>query len=184
MNKKINHNNIHTFIKTYGEYKYDNFDEWLFVYIKHLSSLRYMNNILKSILPYDRSLEFDDLVAEIYIKAIESHNKGHHEDYSYSLYSFRFSVLKLCQHYKSTKKGLADKVSFDENDVCTNIKDSDNNIFLKDIFEILDENERYIVNLYFLEGYTFKEIGEKLSITHAGARYKINHIVQKLRDTL
>lgn len=176
----VNHNNINTFIDTYkgGELKQVSFEESMYVYINYLSSIKFANNLLFSILPYDNSLEIGDLIMELYEKAIEAYSKGKHKDYAYSLYSFRFAIFKLCMHYKSTKKGNAKHVYDLEN-----IEDSTNksmfSIFLEDV---LCSEDLKILNLYFYEGRTYKEIGDMYNTSHTYIGKKLKNIIKILKE--
>lgn len=185
--EKVNYNNINTFMATYKcDDSEKNFEEWLYLYIKYISSIKYMKNILKSILPYDKSLEMEDLINTLYEKALIYHKKGKNDNYVYSLYTFKFDVSKLCSHYKSTKKGLYEKISFSEEIHDNFIED----LKLKYIHEYyvilgsLNEDEYTLLINYFEKGYTYNEIGKMLNISHAGAKYKIDKIIKKLKDAL
>lgn len=177
---KKDYYNIVEFQKTRP--KDESMEESLYFYVIKLSMMPKHKNTLMSILPYDYSLQFDDLVTELYIRALIYKDKD--KDYPYSIFSFTFDLNKLCRHYKNTKKGLYENITMKEYHEPINL-DTYSFVF-DDLISSLNEDDKKIVTMYVVNKYTLKEISENIPILNSSAsvKYRLEQIFKKLRDTL
>ncbi|MGB9677505.1 MAG: sigma-70 family RNA polymerase sigma factor [Candidatus Ratteibacteria bacterium] len=120
--------------------------------------------------------DYEDLLQEIYIYLWEEWIKGNLNSKSHS-YILRGCYLYLKNFIRKNEKN--NKISFE-------IPFENNDIYLKHteyqidkILKILDEREEKILNL-ILEGYTYREIGKTLGISHI----MVLKILKKIRDKI
>lgn len=108
----------------------------------------------------------------------QSRNKAHSVDFDTQYEDENLSLLDILpSKSKSPLQILIDKEK--NND----IQDIVNQI-LSNNSSILSDRQKQCVHLYYIEGYTFAEIGKRFSITREAVRQNIKKSIEKIRNLL
>lgn len=171
--------NVEEYVKQ-NNLEHMEYEESLYLYVKYLCDFPKHKNTLISVLPYDYSLQLDDLVTEMYLRALNHKNK----DYVYSIFSYTFDLNKICRHYKSTKKGMSEEVSMQEY-FEPHVVD-DYRFIYEDLLSNLSDEDKKIITMYVVHKYTLEEISQVVDglNSKASVKFRINSILKKIKATL
>lgn len=134
-----------------------------------------------------KKFEHEDLEQEAWIALLEASKRFDpvaHPKIKFSSYAYRaieFAFFRLIREIKCP-------VSFQDIDYCEietsgGMDDLVEDEWIGHIFKQLDKREdRRLVYMYFVDKQTYKQIGEKIGVSHETARQKINKILSELRD--
>ena len=152
-----------------------------FEYIQHSIKLYHnpkLEGYVRTIQNTDSSYDVDDIVSECYIycqnRDLNDFNIIHMKNYVINIYD-KINTKKR-KHLKAGGIEIGDIPCCNPN--------TDSKIFINNLLDILDDEERYLINMYFMQGYSFSEIGSEIGMSKRGVKYKIDKILKKLRDTL
>lgn len=152
--------------------------EYLELVRKLKSKLEYM---IKKIKNEGNSFDIDDFLQEVYLYLWSEWKNGNLEGKNESY------ILKRCYYYLKNflRKNKSIKfVSLDEVVENNNLFDIPNNnnqslIDLEKVYNILDEREKKVIN-FLMDGYTIREIGKNLGISHV----MVLKIIKKIRSKI
>lgn len=169
-------------LKDYCDEKRKNIDEnSCFEYIQHSIKLYHnpkLEGYVRTIQNTDNLYEVDDIVSECYIycqnRDLNDFNIIHMKNYIINIYDKVNAKKRKCLR--------VGEIEIDDTP-CDN-RNIDSDIFINNLLDTLDDEERKLIHTYFMQGYSFSEIGNKIGISKMGVKYKIDKILKKLRDTL
>lgn len=129
---------------------------------------------------------YDD-VSEILIKIFTKLNR-----FDPNKSKFKSWVYSITQNYLIDKWRGNNKVSFnisssnpiseyDTNMICTDIMDFDNVNTVNYISEQLDNRDFTLLNMKYLQGYSYDEIGKEFNLTSTTVSNRVNYIKTKLK---
>ena len=132
--------------------------------IQEIINLSFMK-ILKGIKDYKHGLKFGNWVRTI---------------------SINTSLDKVRAKQKKMKIFSDQNVDYLEHDSFT-LFEFDNSLEVQDIFKImqlLPETHRIVLNMFIIEGYTHKEIAEKLQIKETSSRYYLSEARKLMKELI
>lgn len=118
--------------------------------------------------------------------------KQMNEEFNFGAWARRIMVNSLIDDYRKNKR-YTDHVSKSDNERELDYhgggtsNDAESNLGYENILRLLDElpeTTAYVFKLYVIEGYSHKEIGEKLSISEGTSKWHLSTARKQLRDLL
>ena len=144
---------------------------------------------------YDKALA-EDLVSEIFLKALE-HFSDYDEKISQSAWLFTIGKNHLINHWRNKKPSeiLAEQGNEDDDFILDKVwfnKAKENEIKLKHKVEVNDEllsllaklefEEREIVTLHYLFGYSYVEVGQIVGKNEIAVKVAAYRAIKKLKN--
>lgn len=119
-----------------------------------------------------------DVVQNTLISAYKSLNTLKNEKY-FKTWLIKILINKCNNFYSELKK---DNISFDilEEHTLLNKEDFTNNFSIEYLINSLSKDEQTILNLYYVEGYSEREISRILDLNYATIRTKIRRAKEKI----
>ena len=146
--------------------------------------ISFINQDLYKIAKTKLSQESDiyDAIQETIIAAYQSINKLSNY-YKYKTWIYKILLHKCNDIYRTKYK--FNTISYDSNECekfTSNTYEIENNIEFNNLLKILNEDEKTIMILYYLENYTSKEISKILNIKEPTVRSKISRAKIKIKE--
>lgn len=123
------------------------------------------------------------IVNDSFIKVFE-HLDSYDSEYSFKSWLRKIIINTSIDKYRKEMKRYQKEVSIPVSSIPTNYADIISKLTAQDILRLLKElpeDQRLIFNLYEIEGYSHKEIAEKLDITASTSRSYLSRAKAKLR---
>ena len=85
---------------------------------------------------------------------------------------------------------MKDRIPSKEKDPCTILIEKESeNLFHQDIIDILSsdlitDNQREYIKLYYFEGYTLEKVGQRFSITREAVRQNIHKALRNIKNLI
>lgn len=108
----------------------------------------------------------------------QKYNKAHSVDFDIQCDDENLSLLDILPASSSSPLDII--IDEEKN---TDIRDLVNEI-LSDNSDILSNRQKQCLKLYYIEGYTFAEIGKKFMITREAVRQNIKKSIEKIRNLM
>jgi len=125
----------------------------------------------------------EDLTSEIFIKIIKNFDK-YDPKRSEKAWVMTISRNHLINHYRDNKiTDDIDEISFKLEGIDGIVEEELNDDFrqLDDALSQLSKDERRMVEMKYLEGYKYKDVGEKMKKTSGAVRIQTYRAMQKLK---
>lgn len=126
----------------------------------------------------------EDDISDIILKIIDNYGKFDIKYGSYSNWVINISRNHMIDKFKRksriiyTSENLPEDITSLKNE--TNIK-YDYDVIYNEIATILSPDDINMLHMKYVEGYDYREIGEKFNITSSTASNKVNYIKTKLK---
>lgn len=124
-----------------------------------------------------------DLTSEVFLKALKAYSK-YDPGKSQAAWIHTIARNHLANHYRDTKatEDLEDHVHHLEGENGHELAENVDDLrCLCDALQELEQRERRVVELKYLEGYKYKEIGSLMGRTASAVRVEAHRAVQKLK---
>ncbi len=128
-----------------------------------------------------------DISSKTFLKAITNLDKYTYKGFPFSSWLYKIAMNEVNMHFrKQTKKRFVEVRDSDLIEIVqyVEVKEKDVHKEVLTILASLPPKQSEIIDLRFFEQYSFKEIGEILSITEANAKMKVYRILDKLKKLL
>ena len=183
MREKLNHKEEEKILSQYND-------------LIHKISYQYYIN-------YNKQYAFDDMLQEARlatVKAIRTFDPAKNVKlitHIYNQIKFRFShytrsntgtikipALVASDPGKIKPKIVDNQILYDNsNDKSLTVEISENKLLIDDYFKVLNEKQRKILTLIYLEGYTCDEVAEKFNVTRQAVNFTANKALKLIRET-
>lgn len=133
---------------------------------------------------YYKSLDRDDLESAgmtALLRCLEYHDPSYNQKFTTSLWRFTDWECKRILRKKSGKPQHK-QLSTIEYDIPQKILISDDNKFVQECVEQLQDSEKNILSMYYYDGRTMEEIGRINGYSKETARQRINKSLKRLED--
>jgi RNA polymerase sigma-70 factor (ECF subfamily) len=133
------------------------------------------------------SMHAEELAQDAFLKAFQ-HIGSYRKESKFSTWLYRIA-FNTC--LSALRKNKVDEVDIDENHFTSeanlgprNLEERDNGHLLKMAMDQLKKEEQVIVQLFFLEELSIKEIAEITSISESNVKVKLHRSKQKLKEII
>ena len=123
----------------------------------------------------------DEIHQNIFLK-IHSSRKSYDPKYPFTAWMFtivKTSMIDYFRKIKSTEKNL-DRLKFDMNE-SSNEENENKESFNLSSTASMDESQKKLLELRYLEGWTFEDIARDLKIKPTAVRQRISRLIKQLR---
>lgn len=130
-----------------------------------------------------------DIAQQVFYEAMVHLGKYEERGFPFSSWLYRIAINMVNQYYRNSSKMR--HVEIEENTLqfvveAFEIKEAeqDPSEVLADLFAHLSQEEFLMLEMKYLEGKSYKEIGEILSLTETNAKVRTHRIITKLRGII
>jgi RNA polymerase sigma-70 factor, ECF subfamily len=132
----------------------------------------------------------EDLVSEIFLKAIEHFDKFDKKKGTFKSWIFKIARNHLADHFKSPKNkakkdidAIANKIK-DNSDSKKNAEQSLEGELIASVLKTLKKDKQELIALRYYSGYSFKEISKIIGDSENLIRVKVHRILKNLKTKL
>ena len=129
-----------------------------------------------------------DITQQVFVSAMINLPKYQFQGFPFSSWLYKIALNEVNMLYRKTKKQRFVEINDKEMGIFhQEITDhNEEEIFtpelLKELLNLLDEEELTLVQMKYLEGKNYKEIGDILDLSETNAKVKTHRIIKKLRE--
>lgn len=165
------------------------YDEALYLFILDISKKNEYRNMINTILYYDKSLEMEDIITDIYLMQL---NRKNNNGYVYSTYTFKYDLLRLYKYHTSElRKKFSNRIDLKDANISYSLN---TDVEFYDMIKDFSDEDKNILTLYFKENISLEKIikivkpinsrtGKPIN-SRMGILFRINALLDKMRDKI
>lgn len=130
--------------------------------------------------------DLKDIVQEVFIEVFLNIKKFNEHKGSFKYWLKSIAIHKILNKRRKQKGALIIELEAHENDLMedNHFLSKVNKEYLMHLIAKLPDGYRTVFNLYAIDGYTHKEIGEMLGISEVGSRSQLSRAKKILKDQI